>query len=122
MKHDIRCKGTLSDEDLAREWIRRGTLMWTCTAYGGEGPLDRSDIEKELGKDRLEFLVFKIKTEERLKEMDRVINILLSPSCRTDVIKNEKSFIHKIGEVIFATVFSILGGVIFIAIAFLLAL
>ena len=71
MKHDIRCKGTLSDEDLAREWIRRGTLMWTCTAYGGGGPVDRSDIEKELGKDRLEFLVFKIKTEERLEKLEK---------------------------------------------------
>ena len=76
MKHDIRCKGTLSDEDLAREWIRRGTLMWTCTAYGGVGLVDRSDIEKELGKDRLEFLVFKIKTEERLEKLE---NLSLKP-------------------------------------------
>lgn len=67
---DIRCLGTKSDEDLAREWIRPKGYIWHSTDEVAEDQARRSAIVRELGKDRLEFLVFKIKTEERLEKLE----------------------------------------------------
>lgn len=60
-----------SDEDLAREWmsLEKGINNWiSLTPEDDENK--RFTIEKELGKERLEFLVFKIETEERLKKLE----------------------------------------------------
>jgi len=69
---DIRCKGTKSDDDLAREWINDDNLFWHYSPPSLAKSVceHKQAIEKELGKDRLEFLVFKIKMEERLRGIE----------------------------------------------------
>lgn len=71
---DIRCKGTKSDYDLVTEYME---LDKRCSTggYRDSRSLDRLiknqiAIEEEIGKDRLEFLVFKIKTKERLEKLE----------------------------------------------------
>lgn len=74
---DIRCKGTKSDEDLAREWIKDEKFWLVSPPSIAKSMLEhKEDIEKELGKERLEFLVFKIKTEEKLESLAVAFRIM----------------------------------------------
>lgn len=103
-KHDIRSKGTKTDEDLAREWIDSKKIVnrydKSGLPYVGFADPEKADlIEKELGKERLEFFVHKIKTEDRLKEIEEKIKKIansgdipsgITISLGTDFVQTEK--------------------------------
>jgi hypothetical protein len=78
-EHDLRCKGTKDDLELARDWITlNDNPLFSIVCQRADGSFCEIDnqksleaIEKELGKERLEFLVFKIETEERMEKLER---------------------------------------------------
>lgn len=84
---EVRCKGRYTDEELAREWLKVENFSQPYNTWSNLFQKDhercynrRIAIEKELGKDRLEFLVHKIKTEDKHKSLEDRIKALENPS------------------------------------------
>ena len=68
---NIRSKGTKTDEELVIELRALGSLLIWSPFYV-EGYRDRhAAVIKELGKDRFDFLSFKIETEKRLENLEK---------------------------------------------------
>jgi len=66
----IRSKGTKTDEELAIEYKQLRYNLMRSSTFAKEYRDRGAVIIKELGQDRLDLLLFKIKTEERLEKIE----------------------------------------------------